>query len=64
LSPDGTEISCKNLYYSDIYTEGTYQLLCIPPGANTYAFTVKFSNADKHDPQIVVTPITGGNDDH
>ena len=63
-TPANTEISCQNLSYSDLYAGGTNQMLCIPPSANTYTFSVNFGNGNKHDPQIVVTPITGGNDDH
>lgn len=55
-----TEIDC-DLPYSAAYgePEERKQSLCIPYGAYRagYQFFVHFSNGERHDPEIVVTPL-------
>lgn len=56
LMPGVDEIDCDDLLYSPV--GNATQLLAIPPQKGSYDFNVTFTSGAKHDPKIVVTPIT------
>jgi hypothetical protein len=61
--PEVSEITCEGLFYSVPFSaHPTKQDLCIVPlvggTSMSYNFTVRFKSGNKHDPQIIVTPIT------
>lgn len=50
------EVDCANLLYSPVVN--TTQLMSVPPAKKSYDFNVTFDTGEKHDPKIIVTPIT------
>lgn len=64
--PGVVGIDCDELSYSAVYdTTQKRQMLAMPPvpKKTKYAFFVTFGAGIRHDPQIIVTPITGDDDD-
>lgn len=54
--PGVSEVDCDDLLYSPVV--GATQQMSVPPKKHSYDFFVTFDTGDRHDPKIIVTPIT------
>jgi len=65
LLPGIKAIDCDELAYSPVIDSSETQLLAIMHVAQkmSYQFYVKFPDGSRHDPKIIVTPITHTDDD-